>query len=422
MLSPRSLALAMTQGVLASGLVVGICLPRPACSSEDPVSLSQHLSERIAEAQQSFVLIVAEAPVLAHPERRLPGSVHVKARRLVGCGVVLDAEGHVLTTSSVVQNARSVTAIPVTGQPVRGDVIGADPLWDLAVVRVPRGSMPEALVGNSDSLRTGSWVMLLGADFGTGPLASLGLITGRAQSPVSWGGDVLTVYAPIRPGDSGAVLLNGSGEVVGIVAATVEGPSEMWVTRESQFPSVPRRTRALRGYVEGIAIPINQALAAAWDVIERGPIPRGFLGVTIRNVAGRMTEMLDLEPGEGAYVVGVVEGGPASVGGIRPGDVIFEMDGAAVLDPRVLHRRVVESLPGTVRQVAFFRAGKRRVASVRIGDYASQLYDRSPDPSPNPEWTALDLTEIRRRALTAEVRLLKARLAELESRVQSLDR
>jgi len=340
----------------------------------------------------------------------------LKARALVGCGMVLDGEGHLLTTSSVVRNATVVTVIPPSGDALRATVIGTDPLWDLAVVRLPAGRLPGVLVGDSDSLRTGAWVTLLGSGFGSGPVASLGVVTGRALPALEPGADVLRVYAPIRPGDSGAMLLNGNGEVVGIVSATLEtSPGEL-------DSSLPQRTRALRDYVEGIAVPMNQALAAAWDLIERGPVRRGFLGVRIRAVAPPLAERMGLEPGLGAFVVGVVEGSPASETGIWPGDIILKVDGTPVRDLMQLHRWVLESPPGTERQLTLLHAGRPRVVSVRTADCSPFQDQIAPRYALEPGSPGPTSDEVRRKTLAAEVAILKARLADLERQVEHLDR
>jgi len=243
----------------------------------------EHMGETLAAAERSFVLIISE-PQGGGDRTKAPG----RARRLVGCGIALDAAGYVLTTSSVVEAARNVTVVPVSGGPLLGHVIGVDPLWDVAVIQVPGGMVPGVPMGDSDSLAAGAWVTMLGSDYGSGPVACLGVVTGRVPTRPEWGGEVLRVFAPIRPGDTGAVLLDERGVAVGMVSATLDGSGGI-VRRTPKT----RRRAALSNYVEGIAIPMNEALTAAWQLIEKGPIDRGYLGVQIQSLTHPLAASLD---------------------------------------------------------------------------------------------------------------------------------
>ncbi|MCK4546820.1 MAG: trypsin-like peptidase domain-containing protein [Candidatus Eisenbacteria sp.] len=387
--------------------------------ADDAGFAAEHLGEQIAAAQHSIVVVISQPQVSGHglDERARP-------RRLVGCGVVVDGQGHLLTTASVVQSARRVMVIPMDGKPIPGEVIGVDPALDLAVVRLPSGAVPGVAVGNSDSLQTGAWVALLAAGHGSGPMISLGVLTGRSELPMGYCGEVLRIYAPIRPGDSGAVLLNEKGEAVGIVSATLEIPSRSGDSGERRRDAPRGCAWALGDYVDGIAIPMNDALSAAWEVIERGPIHRGFLGVTVQQLSPRLKEVLGLESGLGAYVLRVVDGGPAAEAGIRMGDVIVGVDGGSLADLGGFHRWVVEASPGDRRQITVVAGGQRRDLAVRIGDSAQFVHEFLPGFTLQPGWSTSSLaaTSVRRNELEGEVDLLKIRLEELERRLEQLDR
>jgi serine protease Do len=378
---------------------------------------SERLGAQITAAQRSFVVVVSQ-PVAAPPA----DGKRAKPRRLVGCGVVLDRQGHLLTTSTVVQNARRVTVIPFQREPMLADVIGVDPLWDLAVLRLPSGVVPEVPMGNSDSLQTGAWVTLLAANYGTGPVASLGVLTGRSDYPEGLGGEVLRVYAPIRPGDSGAVLLNDRGEAVGIVSATLETSDQEDHPNTRLDPLLARRGGALSDYVEGIAIPMNDAISAAWQVIERGAANRGFLGVTVQPLSPQLARTLGLEIGLGAYVVDLAEGGPAAEAGVLVGDVIVALDGQPVQGLRGMHRWAVESNPGDQREMTVLAGGEHRTVTVQIGDAAKFMNELLPEFSLDPGSLPPGRTSVRRNELEGEVELLKARLEELEAQLQKLER
>ncbi|WP_020113962.1 trypsin-like peptidase domain-containing protein [Streptomyces bottropensis] len=306
----------------------------------------------------------------------LPGVVtlHVSGASAqgTGTGFVLDERGHILTNNHVVDPAGTDGEISVTfsgGETAKATVVGRDTGYDLAVVKVSgvRGLEPLPL-GNSEEVRVGDPVVAIGAPFDLANTVTSGIISAK-ERPITAGGesgdvsdvsyvDALQTDAPINPGNSGGPLLDGKGRVIGINSAirSAGGGSE---SDGGQAGSIGL----------GFAIPINQGKRVAEELINTGKASHPVIGVT-----------LDMDySGDGARIgakgdsgaAGVTEGGPADRAGIRPGDVITEVDGQRVHSGDELIVKVRAHRPGDRLELTLLRDGSRRTVTLTLGSSGS---------------------------------------------------
>lgn len=275
--------------------------------------------------------------------------------RGVGTGFVIDAvAGIVVTNAHVVRDAPKATVRFGDGREVNGDVLGTDPLTDLAVLDIPPGAARSQLQwGDSDAMRPGHMVMAVGSPLRLRGTTSLGIVSalGRELEITDDGyEDFMQHDAFIDRGSSGGPLVNMDGKVIGINTAiggemSVRGEDPPW---------------------RGISYAVPSALARRFveDIIQHGEVRRGWIGVKCRTVDASRAGLLGLERPYGAEVETVVAGGPAEAAGIRPGDVILEIDGREVRNALQIKTRIAAEAPGTEVKVKLL--SKRSLSTVRV--------------------------------------------------------
>lgn len=270
-----------------------------------------------------------------------------------GSGVVISADGEVLTNNHVVDGATTIRAKLGDGREFQAEVIGADPSTDLALLRLSslEHSLPVARLGDSDRLEVGDWVMAIGNPFGLEATVTVGVLSGKGRSiGASDYDDFLQTDASINPGNSGGPLFNTQGEVVGINTAIVPG-----------------------GQGIGFSIPINLAKEVAEQLRTRGKMVRGFVGVGIQPLTPALKSALKLDPElNGALVTGLLPGGPAHQAGLQPGDVICAVAREPILTSRELLNRVARLQVGSTVEFEVLRQGRRLQLSVPIAERPSE--------------------------------------------------
>ena len=266
----------------------------------------------------------------------------------VGSGVIVDAAGIVLTNNHVVEGADEVTVELPDGREFKAAEIKTDPESDLAVVRLANAKdLPVAKLGDSDKLEIGDWVIAIGNPFELETTVSAGIISGKGRELGSIRrAKFLQTDAAINPGNSGGPLVNLAGEVVGINTA------------------IASNSGGYQGV--GFAIPINLAKWVSGQLIAKGAVERGYLGVSISPIDGDMAAKLGVKDKKGALVTEVMPGTPAAEAGVQELDVIVSFDGAAVDGPRSLQEVVERSGIGQKHKVAVLRDGKPVELSVSV--------------------------------------------------------
>ena len=269
--------------------------------------------------------------------------------RGAGSGVLVDPRGYILTNNHVVENATAIEVRLSDDRKFKATLVGRDGRTDLAVLKIenPTGPLPVADLGDSDRLRVGQWAIAIGNPFGLDRTVTVGIIsaTGRTHVGVATYEAFIQTDASINPGNSGGPLLNLDGGVVGINTAIVS-----------------------TGQGIGFAIPINMARDIMTQLINRGRVVRGWLGIGIQDLSPELAAGFGVKADAGVLVADVMKDGPAAVAGLKAGDVIVEFGGSAVKDVPDLQKRVAAVEPGRAAPVKVMREKKAVNLSVTIGE------------------------------------------------------
>jgi serine protease Do len=270
------------------------------------------------------------------------------SRSGVGSGVIVDSKGIVLTNNHVVEGADEVTVELPDGREFKATEIKTDPESDLAVVRLENAKdLPVAKLGDSDKLDIGDWVIAIGNPFELETTVSAGIISGKGRELGSIRrAKFLQTDAAINPGNSGGPLVNLAGEVVGINTA------------------IASNSGGYQGI--GFAIPINLAKWVSEQLIAKGAVERGYLGVSISPLDKDMAAKLGIQDRKGALVTEVMDGTPAADAGVQELDVITAFDDQSVDGPRSLQEVVERSGIGKPHKLTVLRDGKSVVLSVSV--------------------------------------------------------
>ncbi|MBI3989597.1 MAG: Do family serine endopeptidase [candidate division NC10 bacterium] len=267
----------------------------------------------------------------------------------LGSGLIVDRAGYILTNNHVIKDADEITVKLANQQEYKGRVIGTDPKTDLAVIRiVVKEDLPVADLGDSDRLRVGEWAIAIGNPFGLDHTVTVGVIsaTGRSDVGIATYENFIQTDASINPGNSGGPLLNIKGEVIGINTAIVAS-----------------------GQGIGFAIPINMARKIVDDLVKKGKVTRGWLGVGIQPLTPELSHSFNLPSvSEGVLVNRIMPQSPAEAAGLREGDVITTLDGQKIIDPRQLQRMAADLSVGKVVEVQVLREGKPLQVRLRVGE------------------------------------------------------
>ncbi|MGB9664853.1 MAG: S1C family serine protease, partial [Ignavibacteria bacterium] len=261
-----------------------------------------------------------------------------------GSGVIISSDGYIVTNNHVVNDAKSISVILNDKRKFTAELVGTDPLTDLAVIKIDAKNLTPAYLGNSDDVKVGQWVLAIGNPLGLTSTVTAGIVSAIGRGGLrliqdSYGiEDFIQTDAAINPGNSGGALVDLNGAVIGINTA------------------IASRTGYYQGY--GFAIPVNIVKTVAKDLIDFGKVKRGYIGVQIREVDNATAKALGLEKTQGVIVESLVEGGAAKDAGIEEGDVILSIDGKEVYKPNDLQSYVASKHAGDKVKLKIFRNGK----------------------------------------------------------------
>jgi serine protease Do len=268
-------------------------------------------------------------------------------RQGAGSGFIIDSKGLVLTNNHVVEGAVSIRVRMDDGRSFDAEIVGRDPLTDVALIRLKGkvDGLPTVKLGDSDGMRVGDWVVAIGNPFGLASSVSSGILSARARDIHSGPyDDFLQTDAAINPGNSGGPLFNLKGEVVGINTAIVGGGTGI-----------------------GFAVPSNLVKALLPQLEKDGSVTRAWLGIGIQDLTSDLAKALALPVNTGAIVSEVNDNSPAAKAGLRSDDVIVSIDGRKVGSGGELTRTVALKKPGSTSTLDLFRDGKRQELKVQLG-------------------------------------------------------
>jgi serine protease Do len=283
------------------------------------------------------------------PERT-PGKGRKEVLQGIGSGVIVTDDGYILTNNHVIDNADVVYIRTFDNRKIDAKVIGKDSKTDLAVIKVNEKDLKPILIGDSDKLRVGEWVIAIGSPLGENFARTVtqGIVSakGRANVGLADYEDFIQTDAAINPGNSGGPLVNINGELIGINTA------------------IASRTGGFEGI--GFAVPSNMARKVMTALITTGKVTRGYLGVTIQNIDENIAKAMHLKVGEGALVGTVVEGSPAAKIGIKTGDVILDFNDIKVKSSIELRNNISSQSPGSSVKFKVLRNGAIKLFQVRL--------------------------------------------------------
>ena len=268
----------------------------------------------------------------------------------LGSGVIISQDGYILTNNHVVEGADDIEVTLTDSRQAKAKVIGTDPETDLAILKIELDKLPVIVLGNSDQVAVGDRVLAIGNPFGVGQTVTSGIISalGRSQLGINTFENFIQTDAAINPGNSGGALVDVNGNLMGINTA------------------IYSRSGGSMGI--GFAIPVSTARMVLDGIVKDGQVTRGWIGVEPNELSPELAETFGVKKAtEGVIITGVLQDGPAAQAGMRPGDVIVQVDGKAVSNVSQLLTAVAALKPGQAAAFDVQRADKRVELSITPG-------------------------------------------------------
>ena len=312
--------------------------PSPTIGPPPPGSFRQ-AAQRASAAVVSINTLKAGHPQLDDPWFRFFfGDRGGQPQAGLGSGVIISADGYILTNNHVVESADEIEVVLQDSRRTRGKVIGTDPDTDLAILKITLDRLPVITLGNSDALQVGDLVLAIGNPFGVGQTVTSGIVSalGRNQLGINTFENFIQTDAAINPGNSGGALVDVNGNLMGINTA------------------IYSRSGGSMGI--GFAIPVSTAKQVLEGIVKDGVVRRGWIGVEPADLSPELMETFGVKAERGVLITGVLQNGPAAQAGIRPGDVIVEVRGKQIANVSELLTQVAALKPG---EAARFRVLRR---------------------------------------------------------------
>ncbi|MFG6159789.1 S1C family serine protease [Halomonas sp. 1390] len=329
----------------------------PLTRQQGPVSYAQAVARAapaVVNIYSSRVVEREEHPLMSDPFfRQFFGDETPRRQRMLsslGSGVIVSEDGYVLTNHHVIRGADQIQVALRDGRETLAEVIGTDPESDLAVLRIELASLPVIELTDTTQIAIGDVSLAIGNPFGVGQTVTMGIIsaTGRSHLGLNAYEDFIQTDAAINPGNSGGALVNAEGALIGINTAIFS------------------RSGGSQGI--GFAIPANLARSILEELVVKGRVIRGWMGVEAQELNQELAASFGLQNPIGVVIAGVVPGGPGDRAGLQPGDVLLEVDGEPVLDPRQTMSDIAAVEPGTRLPLTLVRGGERREVTIELGE------------------------------------------------------
>jgi serine protease Do len=285
--------------------------------------------------------------------RKMP---RAEKQHSLGSGVIVSKDGHILTNNHVVDGADEIkVSLFDDKRDFTAKVVGRDAKTDIAVLKIDAGDLPPITFADSGKVEVGDVVLAVGNPFGIGQTVTMGIVsaTRRGGMGIEEYEDFIQTDAAINPGNSGGALVDTEGRLVGICTAILS------------------RSGGNQGV--GFAVPVDLARSVMEQLLKKGRVERGYLGVSIQDVTPELRKDFDVPEGRGALVGGVTDGSAAADAGIKTGDVIVEFDGKAVKDSSGLKLMVGQAAPGAKVEVKVRRDGKEKTFTVALKEMPDKV-------------------------------------------------
>jgi serine peptidase DegS len=321
--------------------------------SEPPRSFAEAVARAgpaVVNIYTARVVSTEVKPTPSRPlyEQNLP-AVRSRVESSLGSGVIVDTNGHIITNQHVIQDATEIRVQLADGRVAKPSVVGTDVDTDLAVLKVDVPDLPVMPMGRSDELRAGDVVLAIGNPLGLSQTVTQGIVSaiGRGSLRLATFADFIQTDAAINFGNSGGALINTDGELIGINTAVL--------------------AQQLGTEGIGFAIPVNLVRGVMGEIIEHGRVRRGWLGV---HVVGDPSRRFS------APIVGLIDpGSPADKAGLKPGDLITELNGRQILTDQEALTQVAALAPGSEIEIRFKRGDRSLSARARLEERSAQNSD-----------------------------------------------
>jgi serine protease DegQ len=266
----------------------------------------------------------------------------------LGSGVIVSADGYILTNHHVIEAADEIQVALPDGKTLPATVVGTDPETDVAVLKVEHAKLPAITFAKLDNQRVGDVVLAIGNPFGVGQTVTMGIVSalGRSHLGINTFENYIQTDAAINPGNSGGALVDGAGNLVGVNTAIF--------------------SRSGGNLGIGFAIPVSIVRQVMEQIIAHGAVTRGWVGIEVQEISPEIAESFSLKSTDGALIAGVLRGGPADRAGIRPGDVLVAVNNKPVTDSVSLLNLIAALPPGKIAQLRMIREQTVMQALARV--------------------------------------------------------
>jgi Do/DeqQ family serine protease len=316
-----------------------------------PAVVTIHANKRVRQPQQFPFL---DDPFgFGNRNREQPQQPREQLERALGSGVIVSADGYIITNHHVIDGAEEIQIDLTDGRTVGAKLVGSDPPSDLAVLKIAQTGLPFLTPGDSDKVRVGDVALAIGNPLNVGQTVTMGIISAKGRSTGLGSGafeDFLQTDAPINQGNSGGALVNTNGDLIGINSQILGG-----------------MTGGNIGI--GFAIPSNMVKTVMEQLIKAGKVRRGQLGIVVRRVDSDMAESLGMSETKGIIVNSVAPGSAAERAGIRQGDVIIALDGSPVNEVNAFRNRIASSGPGAQVTLTILRDNREQKITATTGEF-----------------------------------------------------
>ncbi len=267
----------------------------------------------------------------------------------LGSGVIVSSQGLILTNHHVVETADEIEVALADGRTLPAKVVGTDPETDLAVIKVDAQNLPAIVFGRSDQLNIGDVVLAIGNPFGVGQTVTQGIVSalGRNHLGINTFENFIQTDAPINPGNSGGALVDIEGHLIGVNSA------------------IYSRSGGSMGI--GFAIPVSLAQQVMEQIVRQGSVTRGWVGVEAQDITPELAESFRLKDTSGALIAGILRGGPADKAGVKPGDILLEINGKKVTDTSSMLTLISALKPSSTAALTIMRNGSEKMLTATIG-------------------------------------------------------
>ena len=284
----------------------------------------------------------------------------------MGSGSIIDSKGYILTNHHVVGEADRILVILYDGTEKEAKLVGTDPETDIAVVKIEGNGLPVLPMGNSDEILVGEDVIAVGNPFGLIQTVTYGIISAKGRSNVGINEyeNFIQTDAAINPGNSGGPLVSLRGEIIGVNSAIF--------TRSGGYQGI------------GFAVPINMARKIMRDLIDKGTVSRGWLGVGIQNVSHDLAQAFQLDNTKGSLITGVMPDTPAKKAGMRKGDVVIRINEKSIRDSNHLRNEIANAGAFADIEIELIRDGKSVIIQLKLDERPRKLGQIKAAPQPVP--------------------------------------